>query len=306
MIPPKQYYDDRHWAKYDEKTVQTIWRDRDNIKRLREVNFKQDLGCGFDEDGDLISDDWDAEKRIKRHNDGDVVAISHARQEGATRYSTNRLVYHPGPRDHPEDGLSMLEPYYMNLYKDVWLRFRNYTNYLRHHKGFRNLIWDYPFENLQGPLKWWLTTGTWSFLGPFAEHWDTRPGMNQNGYRMPDWAWADWLEDHGNKLKVSWQTMVDVYGSCREMMELARPYLPPMNGKQIIGSGVFPHVLSAALAPKPAPYSRSPKCSCQLLRHSQTWLRSLPLALQSRTRSGHWQAEKEEHLRRRWRPQAHR
>ena len=45
--------------------------------------------------------------------------------------------------------------------------------------------------------------------------------------------------------------------SCKDMMDLARPYLPPLNGKQIVGSNVFPEVLSAALAPKPAPYSRS-------------------------------------------------
>ena len=81
--------------------------------------------------------------------------------------------------------------------------------------------------------------------------------MNQNGYKMPEWAWTDWLADHGDKFKLNWRTMAEVYVSCKDMMDLARPYLPPMNGKQIVGSGVFPDVLSAALAPKPAPYSRS-------------------------------------------------
>ena len=184
--------------------------------------------------------------------------ISNARQEGATRCSTLRMVYLPAPLDHPESGLSLLEPHYMLTYKDIWLRFRNYTDYLKSHAGCRNLSWDYPFENLQGPLKWWLTTGTWSFLGPFAEDWDARPGMTQNGQNMSPWAWHGWLTAHGHKIKANWQSMPEVYASCKHMMDLSMPYLPPYLGQQIPNSGVFPVVLSAALAPKAAPYPRFP------------------------------------------------
>ena len=97
LIHPKQYYDGRFWEKHKPEVVKTMWRDREAIPRLRAVTFKNDQGSGFDEDGDLISEDWDADKRIKKHNEGDEKSISHARQEGATRYSTNRLVYLPGP-----------------------------------------------------------------------------------------------------------------------------------------------------------------------------------------------------------------
>ncbi len=233
-----------------------MWANRKANPRLREIDYKSDKGSGFDEDGDLISDDWSMNKKIRKHNDGDQREITNSRQEGASKYWTTRLVFHPGPANHPEDNLSMLEPYYSNLYRNVWLRFRNYTKYLHDSRGYRDLEWNYPFENFQGPLRWWLVTGTWGFLGPFAEKWDMRTGMTENGQGMPEWAWDACLTAHGHEVEQDWETMAQVYKSCKELMDLTRAYLGPTPAKQAAGLDVFPEVLSVSLKPKDAPYPR--------------------------------------------------
>ncbi len=151
----------------------------------------------------------------------------------------------------------MLEPYYSNLYRNVWLRFRNYTKYLNESRDYRDLEWNYPFENFQGALTGWPVTGTWSFLGPFAEKWDMRAGMTEDGQGMPDWAWGAWITAHGHEIEQDWETMAQVYKSCKELMDLTRAYLLPTPAKQVVGSDVFPEVLSASLKPKAAPYPRT-------------------------------------------------